>query len=77
MKNLVQRAGRLALALVVVGGIGLSSCKKDDTVTVYGNWVTNNPGSFRGVARQYAVSFVIDGVAYAGTGLDNKSTKLN
>lgn len=75
MKNLVQRAGRLALALVVVGGLGLSSCKKDDTVTVLGNWTTAS--TFRGSARRSAVSFVINNIAYAGTGVDGSNMRYN
>jgi N-acetylneuraminic acid mutarotase len=65
MKKFPRLAGRL-LALLALGSLGLSSCKKDETTTVYGNWKTGN--AFPGSQRSNAVSFVIGGVAYMGTG---------
>jgi N-acetylneuraminic acid mutarotase len=75
MKNFSLRAGRfLTLAFLLVG-LGLSSCKKDETTTtVTGNWTAGN--SFPGVTRSGAVSFVINGIAYVGTGNDVSSTRL-
>jgi N-acetylneuraminic acid mutarotase len=76
MKNFSLRAGRfLTLALLLVG-LGLSSCKKDDTTTTSttGNWTVGN--SFPGVTRSGAVSFVVNGIAYVGTGNDVSSTRL-
>ncbi|NML65372.1 galactose oxidase [Hymenobacter sp. RP-2-7] len=75
MKNLVQRASRLLLALVLLGSFGLSSCHKDDTTTVYGNWTKGS--SFPAAARRGAVSFVINNVAYVGTGIDVNGTRYN
>lgn len=72
MKNFPRLAGRLLALLVVLGGLGLSSCHKDDTTTVLGNWTKGN--SFAGVARSGAVSFVINNVAYVGTGVDINNT---
>ena len=75
MKNFSLRAGRfLTLALLLIS-LGLSSCKKDDaTTSVTGNWVAGN--SFPGVTRSGAVSFVINGIAYVGTGNDVSNTRL-
>jgi len=77
MKNFSLRAGRfLALALLLIG-LGLSSCKKDTTTTVYGNWVgATTFSTFPGVTRTGAVSFVINGIAYVGTGNDGSSNRL-
>ncbi|RYY21223.1 MAG: galactose oxidase [Cytophagaceae bacterium] len=77
MKNFSLRAGRfLTLALLLVG-LGLSSCKKDDTTTVQGNWVGATAFStFPGVTRTGSVSFVINGIAYVGTGNDVSSNRL-
>jgi N-acetylneuraminic acid mutarotase len=61
--------------LLVLGGLGLSSCHKDDTTTVYGNWTKGN--SFPGTVRSNAVSFVVNGIAYVGTGIDANSVKYN
>lgn len=73
MKNLVQRASRLLLALVLLGSFSLSSCKKDDTTTIYGNWTRGN--TFPAANRQGSVSFVINNVAYIGTGRDINGTR--
>ena len=75
MKNFPRLAGRLLALLLVLGSLGLSSCKKDSTTTVYGNWVKGN--SFPGTVRSNAVNFVINGVAYVGTGVDANSVKYN
>ncbi|RZJ95077.1 MAG: galactose oxidase [Hymenobacter sp.] len=71
MKNFPRLAGRLLALLVVLAGLGLSSCKKDDTTTVLGDWTQNS--TYSGIARSGAVSFVIDGIAYTGTGLVNNT----
>ena len=76
MKKFSLLAGRLLALLLVVGGLGLSSCKKNDnTTTVYGNWTKSS--SFSGVARNGAVTFTINNVAYVATGIDQQSNKYN
>jgi N-acetylneuraminic acid mutarotase len=75
MKNFPRLASRALALLLVVSGLGLSSCHKDTTTTVYGNWQRGN--SFPGTVRSNAVSFVINGVAYVGTGIDANSTRYN
>lgn len=77
MKNLVLRASRLVLALTLLGSLGLTtSCKKDtETAPTLGNWTPAS--TFTGTQRSNAVSFVINNVAYVGTGLDNVSKKYN
>jgi N-acetylneuraminic acid mutarotase len=75
MKNFPRLASRMLALLLVLGGLGLSSCHKDDTTTVYGNWTKGN--GFPGTARSNAVSFVVNGVAYVGTGIDANSVKYN
>jgi N-acetylneuraminic acid mutarotase len=66
MKNFSLRAGRFMALALLLTGLGLGSCKKDDTTTVYGNWTRSS--TFSGAIRSEAVSFVINNVAYAGTG---------
>lgn len=75
MKNFPRLAGRLLALLLVLGSLGLSSCKKDSTTTVFGNWVRGN--SFPGTVRSNAVNFVVNGVAYVGTGVDANSVRYN
>jgi N-acetylneuraminic acid mutarotase len=75
MKNFPRLAGRLLALLLVLGSLGFSSCKKDETTTVYGNWVRGN--SFPGTVRSNAASFVVNGVAYVGTGIDANSVRYN
>lgn len=74
MKNISLRAGRFLTLALLLTGLGLGSCKKDDTTTVYGNWQPSS--TYSGVARSEAVSFVINGVAYAGTGRNTVGTPL-
>ena len=73
MKNLALRASRLVLALTLLGSLGLTSCHKDDTTTVLGDWT--KASSFSGTQRSNAVSFVINNVAYVGTGVDQNAVK--
>ncbi len=61
------------LALVLLASLGLSSCKSSDSTTVLGNWTSSS--TFSGAARSNAVSFVINGVAYVGTGVDANAKK--
>lgn len=76
MKNLVLRASQLLLALTLLGSLGLTSCKnKDTSTTVLGNWTSAS--TFSGAQRGNAVSFVINNVAYVGTGLDGSARKYN
>lgn len=74
MKNFPRLAGRSLALLLVLGGLGLSSCKKDSTTTVYGNWINNS--TFPGPQRSNAVSFVLSNIAYVGTGLDASNGRL-
>jgi N-acetylneuraminic acid mutarotase len=66
MKNISLRAGRFMALALVITSLGLGSCKKDSTTTVYGNWT--QAATYPGEARSEAVSFVINNIAYAGTG---------
>ncbi len=61
------------LALVLLASLGLSSCKHPDSTTVLGNWT--KASTFLGTARSNAVSFVINNVAYVGTGVDANAVK--
>lgn len=72
MKNISLRAGRFLTLALLVTGLGLGSCKKDDTTTVYGNWVRNS--TYSGPIRSEAVSFVINNIAYVGTGRNPAAT---
>ncbi|MDJ0367213.1 galactose oxidase [Hymenobacter sp. H14-R3] len=76
MKNFPRLAGRLLALLVVLAGLGLSSCKKNnDSATATGNWTRGN--AFAGVTRSGSVSFVIGNVAYVGTGVDANNVRYN
>ncbi len=75
MKNFPRLAGRLLALLVVLAGLGLSSCKKDDTTTVLGDWTKGN--AFAGTQRSGSVSFVINDVAYVGTGVDANNVRYS
>lgn len=76
MKKISLLAGRLLALLLVVGSLGLSSCKKDDeTVTSTGNWTKSS--SFSGVGRNGAATFTINNVAYVATGIDQQGNRLN
>ena len=72
MKNFSLRAGRFLTLGLLLTGLGLGSCKKDDTTTVYGNWTRSS--TLSGAARSEAVSFVINNIAYAGTGRNPSAT---
>jgi N-acetylneuraminic acid mutarotase len=75
MKNISLRAGRFMALALVITGLGLGSCKKSDTTTVYGNWVRSS--TYSGPIRSEAVSFVINNVAYAGTGFNPTNPPAN
>jgi N-acetylneuraminic acid mutarotase len=77
MKKISLLAGRLLALLLVVGSLGLlNGCKKnDDTTSVYGNWT--KASSFAGAARNAAVTFTINNIAYVGTGIDAGSNRYN
>jgi N-acetylneuraminic acid mutarotase len=72
MKNISLRAGRFMALALVITGLGLGSCKKDETTTVYGNWTRSS--TYSGAQRSEAVAFVINNVAYAGTGRNPNTT---
>lgn len=75
MKNFSLRVGRLLTLALLLVGLGLSSCtKNNDTATILGNWTRSS--TFPGVTRSGSVSFVINGIAYVGTGNDATSTRL-
>ncbi|MGI4874427.1 MAG: Kelch repeat-containing protein [Janthinobacterium lividum] len=73
MKNFSRLALRLLVPCLALGSLG--SCKSDDTTPTLGNWTTGN--SFPGGLRQGAVSFIINNVAYVGTGIDATTAKYN
>jgi N-acetylneuraminic acid mutarotase len=72
MKNISLRAGRFMALALVITGLGLGSCKKDETTTVYGNWTRSS--TYSGAQRSEAVAFVINNIAYAGTGRNPNTT---
>ncbi|RZK21794.1 MAG: hypothetical protein EOO56_10805 [Hymenobacter sp.] len=74
MKNISLRAGRFLTLGLVLTGLGLGSCKKDDTTTVYGNWTQDASIS---APRSESVSFVINNVAYVGTGRNPAALSTN
>jgi N-acetylneuraminic acid mutarotase len=75
MKNFSLRIGRLLTLALLLVGLGLSGCKSsDDNTTINGNWTVSS--TFPGVTRSGAVSFVINGIAYVGTGNDVSSVRL-
>ncbi|MCQ2236947.1 MAG: hypothetical protein MJZ18_08135, partial [Bacteroidales bacterium] len=55
------------LALLTTGAVCFTSCEDEDNEELMGNWV-NARTSMGGSPRGGAVSFVIDNVAYIGTG---------
>ena len=64
-----------ALGLICLGWGGLLiGCNTTTTVSTLGDWTVKS--EFEGVARTGASSFVINNIAYMGTGLDNKSQRL-
>ncbi len=73
MKNFSLLAGRLLALLLVLGSLGLNSCKNNDDTTVYGDWTKSS--SFAGVARNGAATFTINNVAYVVGGIDQNSNK--
>ncbi|QKG51981.1 Kelch repeat-containing protein [Hymenobacter sp. BRD67] len=75
MKNFPRLAGRLLALMLVAGSLGLSSCNNPDTTTVLGNWTPSS--TFAGTGRSNAVSFVINNIAYVGTGIDTNSKRYN
>ena len=61
---------------MLLGSLGLSSCKKDNnssTTSALGSWT--KASTFLGPGRSNAVSFVINKIAYVGTGIDANSVK--
>ena len=55
------------LAFLAMGAVCVTSCEDEDNVELVGNWV-NARQAMGGSPRGGAVSFVIDNVAYIGTG---------
>ena len=63
------------LGLICLGWSGLLlGCGKSETVSTLGDWTEKS--ALDGVARSGAAGFVINNIAYLGTGLDNKSQLL-
>lgn len=64
-----------ALGLLCLGWSGLLiGCGGSSTVSTLGNWTVKS--EFEGVARFGASGFVVNNIAYMGTGIDNKSQLL-
>ncbi|MBS1949938.1 MAG: hypothetical protein OJF59_002421 [Cytophagales bacterium] len=73
MKRFFILSGGLLVMLGLM--IGLESCSNPSTTTLPGSW--DRMGSFAGIPRQGAVSFVINDIAYVGlgyNGLNNIAT---
>lgn len=68
MNNLFNNIRFWAMATLMLSLCVFSSCDTDDDDVVLGAW--QQAPDFAGVARSSAVSFVIDGKAYVGTGFD-------
>ena len=63
------------LGVLCLGWTGLLvGCGGSTTIDTLGDWTVKS--EFEGVARTGASSFVISNIAYMGTGLDNKSQRL-
>ncbi|GAB3826957.1 Kelch repeat-containing protein [Pontibacter rugosus] len=67
MKNLFRNMRLLSALALVLSICVLTSCDSEDELVI-GEWQPR--ADFAGVARSSAVSFVIDGKAYVGTGYD-------
>ncbi|WP_420148943.1 Kelch repeat-containing protein [Spirosoma sp.] len=64
-----------ALGLVCLGWSGfLIGCNNSSTVSTLGDWTVKS--ALDGVARSGASSFVINNIAYLGTGIDTRSQLL-
>jgi len=65
--------------LIIFLSLALNSCRPDRGIPAMqtGNWIQR--GEIRGIARSNAVSFVIDDIAYLGTGYNEnvKGNRLN
>lgn len=59
----------------VVWAALLVGCKKSDTVSTLGDWTVKS--EFEGVARFAASGFVINNIAYLGTGANANNERLN
>ena len=63
------------LGVLCLGWAGLLiGCGDSTTVSTLGDWTVKS--AFDGVGRSGASSFVINNIAYMGTGVDNKSQLL-
>ncbi|MBS1490718.1 MAG: hypothetical protein JSS93_09330 [Bacteroidetes bacterium] len=73
MKQILVRSGSLLFISVLL--IGLASCSNPSSTTFPGSW--DKLGSFAGIPRQGAASFVINNIGYVGlgyNGLNNINT---
>lgn len=61
------------VATILASFIGFTSCEDEDNVHQLGNWMES--AEFPGIERTAAVCFVIDNVAYVGTGANTKKTE--
>jgi N-acetylneuraminic acid mutarotase len=74
-KTKKQQRINWALGVFCLGWSGLLvGCNGSSTVAILGDWTVKS--EFEGVARTGASNFVINNIAYMGTGLDNKSQRL-
>ena len=63
------------LGALCLGWAGLLvGCNSNSTVGILGDWTTKS--EFEGVGRTGASSFVINNIAYMGTGVDNQNQRL-
>jgi len=66
MKKKMLKQSILFVTALLLGNSFLTSCSKDDTEDLIGNWV--QVGIFTGIPRTDAVAFTIGDYAYVGTG---------
>lgn len=75
--NKRQKSLNWVLGLVCVGWMGLlAGCNQSASgVSTLGDWTVKS--ELEGVARSGAASFVVNNIAYIGTGLNSSSERLN
>ncbi|RYF64357.1 MAG: galactose oxidase [Cytophagaceae bacterium] len=74
-KTKSQQRINWALCVVAIGWAGLLvGCNSSSTVSVLGDWTVKS--EFEGVARSEAASFVINNIAYMGTGRNASNERL-
>lgn len=76
IKIKMRRLLILTCTMVVLAGTGfyITSCNPSSTTTLPGSW--DKIGDFAGVPRDGAVGFVINNIAYVGTGFNYSSNRM-